>query len=158
MSASLAAPGFAAERVARSHSFFVNAPVKEAFRLFEPEGEKRWADGWDPRYVYPRDGRAEAGMVFTTNHGGEDTLWTVTRHEPSAGIVEYVRMTPGSRIATVLVQCAALEAARTRVTVVYVFTGLTEAGNETVRRMDEAHYRHFIEGWEKAIEAALSRR
>jgi len=49
---------FRAEHCERSHSFTVALPVAEAFRLFEPEGERRWAEGWDPRYLHPADGRA----------------------------------------------------------------------------------------------------
>src|SRR3982074_2078148 len=137
---------FAGERATRSHSFAVAVPARDAFRLFEPEGERAWAQGWEPQYVHPRDGRAEAGMVFTTDHGGEHTIWMMTRHEPAAGLVEYVRTTPGSPIATVMVQCAPLSAARTRVTVIYVFTGLSDAGNENIRTMDEARFRDFIDG------------
>jgi hypothetical protein len=148
---------FQGERAARSHSFFVALPAERALRLFEPEGERAWAHGWDPQYVYPVGGRTEQGMVFTTSHGGESTIWTMTRHDPRAGVIEYLRMTPGSRVATVLVQCAPMDAARTRVTVVYVFTGLTDAGNAYVRGMDEAHYRAFIDGWEAAIAVAQAR-
>ena len=142
---------FVAERAVRSHSFSLDRPAREAFRLFEPEGERLWAEGWDPQYVHPRDGRAEAGMVFTTSHRGEATIWMLTRHEPDAGLVEYVRTTPGSRIARVTVQCAPLAQTRTRVTVIYAFTGLSESGNAYVRDMDERHYRDYIEGWERAI-------
>ena len=147
---------FIAERATRSHSFVAEIPAARAFRLFEPEGEKAWAQGWDPVYVHPADGRTEQGMVFTTSHNTEDTIWMVTRHEPRAGIVEYARVTPGSRTATVLVQCAALDAARTRVTVIYVLTGLSEAGNAYVRKMDEAAYRDYIDSWRDAI-AKLAR-
>jgi hypothetical protein len=146
--------GFTAERAVRSHAFIVSMPVGEAFRLFEPEGERAWAQGWDPRYLHPADGRAEVGMVFTTSHGNETTIWTLTRHDPALGVVEYLRVTPGSRVASVLVQCASADAQRTRVTVVYVFTALSAAGNDYVRAMDAARYRDFIDGWGTAIAAA----
>ncbi len=42
---------------------------------------------------------------------------------------------------------------RTRVTVIYTLTGLTEKGNAYIRGFDENHYRGFIESWEKAIAA-----
>lgn len=142
---------FVAERAVRSHSFTVALPARQAFALFEPEGERAWAAGWNPRYLHPADGRAERGMVFTTDHGNESTIWTMVRHEPEAGVVEYVRTTPGSRTGTVLVQCAALDAARTRVTVIYALTGLTPAGNATIRDLDEAKFRDFIDSWEAAI-------
>jgi hypothetical protein len=142
---------FVAERAVRSHSFVAALPERRAFGLFEPEGERAWAEGWNPSYVHPTDGRAEQGMVFTTRHGGEETIWMMTRHEPAAGIVEYARVTPGSRAASVLVQCAALDLARTRVTVIYTFTGLSDAGNAVVRSMDEARYREYIDSWAAAI-------
>jgi hypothetical protein len=143
---------FVAERSTRSHSFALDMPLKRAFPLFEPEGERAWAKGWDPKYVHPANGKTEQGMVFTTSHGGEDTIWMMNRYEPAAGIVEYARVTPGSRVATVLVQCAAIDAGRTRVTVIYVFTGLSEGGNAIVRRMDDEAYRVYIESWKEAIE------
>ncbi len=145
---------FVGERAERSHAFVVARPIAEAFELFTPAGERAWAQGWDPRYVHPADGRTEQGMVFITTHNDETTIWTMLRHDPGAGIVEYLRVTPGARIASVLVQCSAIDAARTRVTVVYRFTGLSEAGNASVRAMDETHYRAFIDGWGTAIEAA----
>jgi len=126
-------------------------PLRRAFGLFEPEGERAWAEGWQPRYLHPQDGRAEQGMVFVTGHGDEQTVWMVTRHEPAAGIVEYARVTPRSRVASVLVQCAALEPARTRVTVIYTFTGLSEAGNDIVRAMDDRRYAEYIDSWAAAI-------
>ena len=146
---------FAGERAVWSHAFVVALPPAQAFTLFEPEGERRWAEGWDPRYVYPADGRTEAGMVFTTGHGSETTLWTMVRHDPAGGIAEYVRVTPGERIAGVLVQCADAGGGSTRVTVVYTFTGLDAKGNEYVRGWDAARFAAYIDGWGEAIAAAL---
>ena len=143
---------FRAEFAERSHAFVVARPLREAFALFEPEGERAWAEGWDPHYLQPADGRAVRGMVFTTTHGNEATVWMMVRHEPAQGLVEYVRMTPGSRIGRVLVHCSALDAARTRVNVVYALTGLSEAGNAVIRDLDAARYERFIEGWSAAIE------
>jgi hypothetical protein len=149
---------FRAEFAERAHDFTVELPVAEAFQLFTPEGERAWAEGWDPRYLQPADGRATRGMVFTTAHGNEDTIWMMVRHEPAQGLVEYVRCTPGSRMGRVLVHCTPLDARRTRVNVVYALTGLTEAGNERIRALDEAHYRQFIDSWEASITRALGAR
>ena len=149
---------FRAEFAERAHDFTLALPLAEALQLFTPEGERAWAEGWDPKYLQPADGRAARGMVFTTAHGGEDTIWMMVRHEPAQGLVEYVRCTPGSRIGRVLVQCSALEATRTRVNVIYALTGLSEPGNARIRELDEARYRHFINSWESAIARALKAR
>ena len=142
---------FRAEHIVRTHAFTVAMPIARAYELFMPEGERAWAPGWDPTYLHPRDGMPQRGMVFTTGHGGEHTLWTMTRHEPAAGTVEYQRITPGSRMGSVLVECAAKDLTSTRVTVTYALTGLSDAGNQVLRDMDEAKFRAFIGDWERAI-------
>jgi len=149
---------FRAEHALRSASFELPLPRERAFELFTPEGERAWAPGWDPEYLHPADGRLVAGMIFRTHAHGEDTVWTVARCEPEAGSVSYVRCTPSSRIAIVAVACAAIAPGRSRVTVSYEFTGLSEAGNEWIRAMDEPHYAAFIGEWKTAIEALLAAR
>jgi hypothetical protein len=144
------------ERAVRSHSFDLPLPLAKAFPLFEPEGERAWAPGWEPKYVHPADGRARKGMVFTTDAGGEETLWLVLDHDPGAGAVEYARITPGHRVAIVRVKCAPIDAGATRVTVSYEYTGLSAAGNDYVRSMDEARFRESIESWKALIEAAIN--
>src|SRR3954468_2671792 len=105
---------FSAMHIVRSHSLVVEKPLAEAFAFFTPEGERAWAAGWEPRYHHPADGKLERGLVFTTGGGAEHTIWTVVRLDPPE-LVEYIRTTPGSRTGTVLVQCASLGEARTRV-------------------------------------------
>jgi hypothetical protein len=144
---------FRAERMVRTHHFELPVAPGEALQYFTPEGERAWAAGWEPRYLHPADGRTTAGMVFTTGHGGEETLWTMTRHEPEAGLVEYLRVTPGSRMGSVRVQCS--EAAHgTCVTVTYALTALTPGGNDTLRALDACAYEAFIASWRSAIVGA----
>ena len=142
--------------VVRSHSLVVEKPLAEAFAFFTPEGERAWADGWDPRYHHPEDGRLERGLVFTTGSGAEHTIWTVIRLDPPH-LVEYVRTTPSSRTGTVLVQCSALGESRTRATVVYSLTSLTSAGDKVLKDLDEGAFGRFIESWEQSISKAIAR-
>jgi len=148
-------PPFRAEHAVRSCSFDLPLPRDRAFELFTPEGEKAWAEGWDPEYLHPVDGRAGAGMVFRTRHGGEETIWAMSRLDARSGAVTYVRCTPGSRVATVDVSCTPRAPEACTVTVTYAFTALSEPGNEWVRAMDEPRYEAFIEEWKAAIEAKL---
>ena len=148
---------FRAERAQRSASFELPLPREDAFGLFTPEGERAWAQGWNPEYLHPVDGDPVAGMVFRTRAEGEETLWMMTRWQPDDGAVSYIGCTPGSRIATVDVTCAALAPDRCAVTVTYAFTGLGETGNEWIRALDAARYEAFIGEWKTAIEASLAR-
>lgn len=147
---------FTAGHIERTHDIVVELPLAQAFRYFEPEGERAWAEGWDPTYLHPRDGRARAGMVFTTDHGGEHTIWTLVRHSPPEGLVEYVRTTPGSRTGVVTVQCRPLEDNRTAVRVTYALTALAQPGNAALAKLDEAAFRGFIASWQESIARAIS--
>ena len=144
-----------AMHVARSHSLVVEKPLAEAFLLFTPEGERAWAEGWDPTYRHPEDGKLERGLVFTTGSGAESTIWTVIRFDPP-NLVEYVRTTPGSRTGTVLVQCSALDDSRTRATVVYSLTSLGAEGEKTLKALDDGAFVRFIESWEQSIAKAIA--
>ncbi|HSN21283.1 MAG TPA: hypothetical protein VLS49_11430 [Usitatibacter sp.] len=147
---------FAALRADRSCSFALPMAARAAFGLFTPQGEKAWAQGWDPEYLHPGDGRTEPGMVFRTSAHGEETIWTVSRFDPEGGFVEYVRCTPGSRIAIVSVRCADTGPSRCEVSVRCVFTGLSAAGNARIREMDERRFAEYIGAWRSEIEAMLA--
>ena len=145
--------GFVAERAAREHSFLLPMAPREAIELFTPEGERAWAEDWDPVYVHPASGETGEGMVFTTAAGGEETLWLLTKYEPAAGRAEYARITPGSRVAVVKVRCEA-QGAQTRVTVSYTITGLSAAGNGYVRQMSARRFADYIDTWPASIAKA----
>ena len=147
--------GFHAERMLRTHHFELPMAPSEALHYFTPEGERAWAEGWDPRYLFPADGTTTPGMVFTTGHGGEETLWTMTRHEPELGTVEYLRVTPGSRMGTVRVQCSQAGPG-TRVTVTYVLTALTPEGNAKLKALEGPAYEAVIESWAASIRRATT--
>lgn len=134
----------------------VAAPPEEAMALFTPEGEKLWVPDWLPTYLHPADGEFARGLVWTTTHGGETTLWTVARFEEAGREVEYLRVTPGSRMGGVEVRCDGFEDGVTRVEVRYVLTGLSPAGNIELEELD-AGYDAMLEEWEELIAAHLGR-
>ena len=142
---------FEAKRVDRSASFIVARPPEEALQLFTAEGERAWAPGWNPVYLYPPDGRTEEGMAFMTGEGAETTLWLMTRYDAARHEVQYARVTPASRMGTVTVACDPAGQGRTQVTVRYVLTALNEAGNAFLEKLGEKEYREFIETWKDAI-------
>ncbi len=66
--------------------------------------------------------------------------------------------TPGSRIGTVDVRCEGIAAKRTRVTVTYTLTALSEDGVRYLEELDDAAYRAYIDSWREALEKALAPR
>ena len=132
----------------------VSAVPLDAFRFFTPEGERLWVPDWEPEYLHPPGGAEAEGTVFRTRHGGELTLWLVARLDRSAGALEYIRVTPESRMGTVSVQLSAAGGAATEATITYRLTSLSPAGDRAL----EAFAREFpgmLAEWERRIGYAV---
>ncbi|NKJ45430.1 hypothetical protein CIC12_01455 [Burkholderia sp. SG-MS1] len=142
-----------AHRLHASHRIMVDAGVDQAFMFFTPAGEELWVDGWKPTYVYPRDGRTESGMVFTTGQGDELTIWTLADFDRQAHRSRYVRCTPASRTSLVEVRCVALDKARTEVWVSYELTALNAAGELALQDFEGERFAAMIDDWARKIAA-----
>jgi hypothetical protein len=139
--------------VRRATGITVALPPEQAVALFTPEGERRWADGWDPHYPEPH--RCEGpGAVFTTGHGGHQTTWIMVDHGP--GGVRYARVTDGMTAGTVAVDVVGSRERSTQVRVTYDLTALTPAGETWLESFD-ADYDAAIGDWAAEIAAALAR-
>ena len=144
---------FTAQRVGHTHTIHLPGTPGQHFPLFSPEGEKKWAEGWDFFPVYPGT-TIEENMVFTTaahDHGQMDAIWIVTRFEPAAFFIEYQRIEPGIKIGRIRIQCRAGEGNTTLAAIEYVYTALSEQGNHFLEGFSESDYRDFIQAWEKAL-------
>ncbi|MBV9005949.1 MAG: hypothetical protein JO181_14915 [Solirubrobacterales bacterium] len=139
--------------VHRSAEFTVRLPPDQTMPLFTAEGERRWAEGWDPRYPNParRDG---AGAVFTTAHGANETTWIMVDHGPER--VRYARVTDSMTAGIVAVDVLESDERVTCVRVTYDLTAFTAAGEEWLAEFD-AHYDTEIASWATDIAAALER-
>ena len=135
----------------RSAEITVGLPRERALALFTPEGERRWAHGWDPRYPQP-DRREGPGAVFTTGHGGHLTTWIMVDHGPDG--VRYARVTHGMTAGTVAVEVVGSREQSTQVRVTYDLTALSPAGETWLERFG-ADYATEIAGWGTEIAAAL---
>lgn len=147
---------FTPRRVGHTHTFHLPGTPEQLFPLFTPEGERKWAAGWDFAPIYPA-GDIEENMIFTTashDHSQSVAIWIVTRYEPTQYFVEYQRIEPGEKVGRIRVHCEA-ENDQTRVTVEYVYTALSEAGNAFLEGFTASHYIHFIHAWETAIRRFL---
>ncbi len=151
------AEDFAPAHVLRSATIRLDAPPERVFPLFTPLGERAWVPGWEPRFVWPADGEARTGAVFTTRARGEpETIWTIAHHDAERFHVVYARTTPGVRAGRVEVRCTPAGDGRTEAEVTYTFTGLSQRGNDLLTALTEDGYRRFIGGWQTAINAYLA--
>jgi len=136
----------------RATEITVGLPPDQAMALFTAEGERRWAEGWDPRYPEP-DRRDGPGAVFTTAHGGHQTTWIMVDDRPDG--VRYARVTHGMTAGTVAVDRITSEGDTTRVRVTYDLTALTPAGEAWLAHLD-ADYVSEIGSWAGDIATALT--
>ena len=137
--------------VDRSGEFTLPLPLGHAFPLFSPEGERAWAQGWDPHYLHPDHPSNAAGTVFRTTHQGEETLWLVLTYNPGQATARYGRFCPDSRLGTVQVHCQEEAASVTRVSVSYSLTAITPAGNAVLAAFTQEKYAAMLRDWQEAI-------
>jgi hypothetical protein len=140
--------------IERSHSITLPLPIEHAFPLFTPIGEIDWAPGWQPDFLYPKDGATQAGMVFTTAADGVTTLWACTDWAPAEHRVRYARVTPGNRFGFVDVHCTA-RGPETNVEVGYQFTALGPEGGAYMASLTPEAFAAMIEQWKQLIEERI---
>lgn len=124
--------------------------LAEVFPLLCPVREAEWIEGWDPLAVWSRSGVAEADCVFTTPAPAgapHDAIWYITRHEPEAGFVEMLKISPGVTACRLTIQLTAV-AGGTEAAVTYTHTSLGPAGDRFVAGFTADSYRQFMEDWE----------
>jgi hypothetical protein len=135
----------------RTAEIRLEMPREQAMALFTAEGERGWAEGWDPHY--PEPGRRDGpGAVFTTAPGGHETTWVMVDHQPER--IRYARVTHGRTAGTVTVDVLASDGEVTRVRVSYDLTALSSAGETWLAAFD-AGYESEIASWAAGIAAAM---
>ena len=137
--------------IEHSATLTVMASKATTLALFTPEGERAWVPDWNPEYLFSRDGGNGVDTAFRTTHGGEETLWMVLSHDLDDGSVGYARITPGSRMGTVMVDVEPIDATSCWVEVTYEMTALSQAGNAVLRASTPEAFGRMIADWERDI-------
>jgi hypothetical protein len=141
----------------RSYRQIIEAPPDVVFPLLCPVREVEWLDGWEYSMVFSSSGLAEEGAVFTTTNAGEaETTWIVTRHDRPAGLVEFARVTPGSRTCLLHIHVTPFGSARSHVTVRYAYTSLSPAGDAFLDRWTEEVFLEAVGFWERSMNHFLA--
>lgn len=137
-------------------SFTLALSTVQAFPLFSPEGERAWADGWEPEVLHPQGGDWSVGQVFRTQDGGREVVWVVTDLNHESGSVTYHRVEGRDLVARVSVRCEQEGEAETRVSVSYADFSLSDAGDDEITGMSEAAYADKMRNWKQQIEARVT--
>ncbi len=142
-------------RVTRTYTQRIEAAPSRVFPLVCPVREAEWLDGWIDKLemIHSDSGLAEDGCVFRTRVPGRpETVWMVTRHDPAARIVEFVRFTTGLVATRLTIAVEAGADASSAVHISYTFTPLSEAGGAFVKATyAEDAFRRDMAWWEESM-------
>jgi len=134
-----------------------DAPLTRVMPLFGMFEEKRWDSSWMPRAVRPdEEGQQRPGVVFTTGEGAHAAVWVLTDYDIASGLIRYVVMRD-SALTELRIQGNASGADRTRVTVTYRITALSDEGAAYVEHF-ESDFPHQGPHWQAAVSGALRNR
>jgi len=142
---------FIPKHVVRSHMLRLNDRPKAIFGLFDPIGEKKWSEEWNPNMIFLASTISQ-GTVFTTkNKEGPDTIWIITELNKEHCKIAYTAVTPAFRVTLIEISCDPDGSSHTKAHVTYAITALSEDGNRYVDSFSEEHYQKWMIGWETAI-------
>lgn len=143
---------FRAKRVTRNYVQTIHAAPSVVHALICPVKEAEWLDGWDYRLIFSHSGFAEKGCVFTSKSAGEqDTIWLITRRDDAACETHFVRLTPDSRVAEVMVRIDDGGRQTSRVSITYTITALNKAGNTFIENFTEENFVTDMKFWEATM-------
>ncbi len=142
-------------RVTRTYTQRLTAAPARVFPLLCPVREADWIEGWDPISVWSESGVAELDCVFTTPSDGGDAVWYITRHEPDAGVVEMLKITPGVTACKLVIKLTAT-ASGTDAQVTYAHTSLGPDGDAFVDAFTSEYYGQFMRDWESRLNHYLT--
>jgi hypothetical protein len=143
------------QRVSRSYTQHLVARSATVVPLLCPVREAEWIPGWDPRLVVSASGVAERDCVFVTAGEPADTFWYITRHEPHAGFIEMIRITPEVTACRLTIQLRDTDVG-CEADVTYAHTSLGPRGDAFVASFTEEHYQGFMQEWEARLNAYLA--
>jgi hypothetical protein len=137
-------------RATRTYTQHLVAGPQAVFPLLCPVREADWIEGWDPALVVSSSGVAEPDCVFITSAVPTDAIWYITRHEPDAGFVEMVKITPAVTACRLRIQLRSTDGG-SEADITYSHTSLGPDGDAFVAAFTEESYRKFMYDWESRI-------
>jgi len=145
-------PSFNAKHITRSFEQTIHADPTRVFDLLCPVREGEWLDGWDYTLLHSESGLAEEGCVFLSRQEGEkDTIWMITKRDVQNREIEFVRVTPESRIARLCIAVDEKAESVSTVKITYVITALCEQGNKFLEAFTQKNFEAGMKFWEASM-------
>lgn len=91
-------------------------------------------------------------MTETHDYASTKAIWLVKRYDPEAYHVQFYKVEPEDKVATITVQLREISEDETEVEVSYKYVGLSEKGNAFVAGYTAEEYDRYIDEWEYYLE------
>ncbi len=148
----------AANRISRTRVLRIRAPRDVVFPLLCPVREAEYLSDWQAEILYSKSGVAEEGCIFRTrNPGGEPSIWTIRVHDEAAGLIEFVIVTPESRVSTLAVELRDAAHETTDVTFTYTHTAIADPGRTFIAEFTEERFLEKMTGLENSLNEFLAK-
>jgi hypothetical protein len=126
----------------------LQAGPERVFPLLCPVREADWLEGWDPSLVLSDSGVAERDAVFMTPANPVDAVWYINEHDPAAGFVEMIKITPHVAATRLTIRVRATEDGASEAAITYAHTSLGPEGDALVDAFTAEAYDAFMRDWE----------
>jgi hypothetical protein len=149
---------FLSNQYSDSASIELDGRIDQVFPLFGAFAERKWAEGWNPKVIYPEKEEIRLGTVFqTAGHvpGEPDMIWTVTRLDAGTHDIQYFIYST-NRVVILDINCRSVSGGRTDAKITYTFTGLDADGNKISQHLLKKIYGHRLADWREAINKYLN--
>jgi len=143
--------GFVARQVTRSYTLHLDSRPDVIFGLFDPIGERKWSEDWNPIIVFPTSGISQGAVFVTAEKDGTEIIWIITRLDIKNRSIAYTSVTPRLKVTFIDIGCEPDGANCTRARVTYTITALSEKGNQHIDSFSKEHFHKWMTDWESAI-------
>jgi hypothetical protein len=149
---------FKARRINLTTSFAIDAPPAVVFPLLCPVREREWIEGWSANIVYSESGVVENHCVFATvNRLLGEAIYVTTRHEPDAGIVEFVIFYGTRCVQKLDIAVSATPEGGSRLRWSHTYTGLNTLGNAALDVVTEHDFADRMSVLARSLERYVRR-
>lgn len=152
---------FESMRLTKSATITLNGTIADVLPLFGAREEQKWADHWNPEFIYPRDKPDEKNNVFKVEHKGHGihasmvTYWIMTEYSRELNKISYAIFSDHD-LTTINIQCEAVSDSTTTALIEYNWTSLDDDGNNLIEKKAEHIFSKNLVDWEEAINQYLS--
>ena len=136
------------KRVVKKHTIILGASKEKIFPLLCPVRESEWLPGFSSKTIFSESGVSELDGIFLTHENKpEEAIWTIPIYQPNK-FIEMIYFQ--SKVKIVIIKLSLTESSdnKTLLQVEYIYTSLSEKGNEQLRSITDDSFKNQINSWE----------